>query len=70
MERSSSGFVVGMYQNHKAFQKVVRKFFDEVVYPDAQERELDGKRPSQDVLDKMAYGRHWFTAADNSYSGS
>ena len=33
---------------------VVRKFFDDVVYPDAQERELDGKRPSQDVLDKMA----------------
>jgi len=26
-----------------------------VVYPDAQERELDGKRPSQDVFDKMAY---------------
>jgi len=25
-----------------------------VVYPDAQERELDGKRPSQHVLDKMA----------------
>ncbi|KAI0300738.1 acyl-CoA dehydrogenase [Russula brevipes] len=41
-------------ENHKAFQKTVRKFFDEVVYPDAQERELDGKRPSQDVFDKMA----------------
>ncbi|KAI0303609.1 peroxisomal acyl-CoA-dehydrogenase [Multifurca ochricompacta] len=41
-------------ENHKAFQKVVRKFFDEVVYPDAQERELDGKRPSQEVFDKMA----------------
>ena len=33
---------------------VVRKFFDDVVYPDAQERELDEKRPSQEVLDKMA----------------
>ncbi|KAN0113423.1 Acyl-CoA dehydrogenase/oxidase, N-terminal and middle domain containing protein [Russula decolorans] len=28
--------------------------FDEVVYPDAQERELDGKRHSQEVFDKMA----------------
>jgi hypothetical protein len=35
-------------------QKVVRKSFDEVVYPDAQVRELDGKPPSQEVLDKMA----------------
>ncbi|KAN0113429.1 Acyl-CoA dehydrogenase/oxidase, N-terminal and middle domain containing protein [Russula decolorans] len=41
-------------ENHKAFQKTVRKFFDEAVYPDAQERELDGKRPSQEVFDKMA----------------
>ena len=28
-----------------------------MVYPDAQERELDGKRPSQEVFDKMAYAR-------------
>lgn len=26
-----------------------------MVYPDAQERELDGKRPSQEVFDKMAW---------------
>lgn len=32
----------------------MRKFVDEVVYPDAQAREEDGKRPSQDVFDKMA----------------
>lgn len=57
-----------MYQNHKAFQKVVRKFFDEVVYPDAQERELDGKRPSQDVFDKMAYVCHRLSAALKSHS--
>lgn len=37
------------------FQKAVRKFFDEVVYYDALEREADGKRPSQNVIDKMAY---------------
>lgn len=41
-------------QNHREFQKVVRKFFDEVVYPDAQAREADGKRASQEVFDKMA----------------
>ncbi|KAF8501752.1 peroxisomal acyl-CoA-dehydrogenase [Russula emetica] len=41
-------------ENYKAFQKAVRKFFDEVVYPDAQEREIEGKRPSQEVFDKMA----------------
>ncbi|KAI0267691.1 peroxisomal acyl-CoA-dehydrogenase [Gloeopeniophorella convolvens] len=41
-------------ENHRALQKAARQFFDEVVYPDAQERELDGKRPSQEVLDKMA----------------
>ncbi|KAH9043419.1 peroxisomal acyl-CoA-dehydrogenase [Lactarius hengduanensis] len=41
-------------ENHRVFQKAVRKFFDEIVYPDAQARELDGKRPSQEVFDKMA----------------
>ncbi|KAI9461547.1 peroxisomal acyl-CoA-dehydrogenase [Lactarius psammicola] len=41
-------------ENHRVFQKTVRKFFDEVVYPDAQARELDGQRPSQEVFDKMA----------------
>ena len=33
----------------------MRIFFDEVVFEDAQAREEDGKRPSQSVLDKMAY---------------
>ena len=33
-----------------------------MVYPDAQARELDGKRPSQEVLDKMAYGCRCLTA--------
>ncbi|KAI6008105.1 acyl-CoA dehydrogenase/oxidase [Pisolithus orientalis] len=40
--------------NHRQFQKAVRLFIDEVVYPDAQAREEDGKRPSQVVFDKMA----------------
>jgi hypothetical protein len=30
-----------------------RKFFDEVVWPDAQAREEDGKRPNQAVFDEM-----------------
>lgn len=35
-------------------QKAVRKFVDDVIYPDAQAREEDGKRPSLDVIAKMA----------------
>lgn len=41
-------------ENHRIFQKEMRKFVDEVVYPDAQAREEDGKPPSQDVIQKMA----------------
>ncbi|KAL6299883.1 peroxisomal acyl-CoA-dehydrogenase [Sparassis latifolia] len=41
-------------EGHRKFQAAVRKFIDEVVYPDAQARELDGKRPSLSVIDKMA----------------
>ena len=33
---------------------VTRKFVDEVIYPDAQAREEDGKRASKEVLDAMA----------------
>jgi len=33
----------------------MRKFHDEVIYPDAQAREEDGKRPSLEVIHKMAY---------------
>ena len=35
-------------------QLAVRKFVDEIIYPDAQAREEDGKRPSLDVIAKMA----------------
>ncbi|KAL0954473.1 hypothetical protein HGRIS_003443 [Hohenbuehelia grisea] len=41
-------------KNHRTFQKACREFFDEYIYPDAQAREEDGKRPAQSVLDKMA----------------
>ncbi|KAF8235809.1 peroxisomal acyl-CoA-dehydrogenase [Tricholoma matsutake] len=40
--------------NHRKFQKAIRHFMDTVVRPDAEAREEDGKRPSQDVVDKMA----------------
>ncbi|KAI0035417.1 acyl-CoA dehydrogenase NM domain-like protein [Vararia minispora EC-137] len=40
--------------NHIAFQKAMREFFDTIIYPEAQAREEDGKRVSQEVLDKMA----------------
>lgn len=39
--------------DHRKFQKAVRTFFDEVVFQDAIDREADGKRPSQSVIDKM-----------------
>ncbi|RDB25723.1 Acyl-CoA dehydrogenase family member 9, mitochondrial [Hypsizygus marmoreus] len=41
-------------ENHRAFQKEIRKFMDTVVYPDALAREADGKRPAQSVIDQMA----------------
>ena len=40
---------------HRRFQKAVRKFFDEVVQPDAIKCEENGKRISQDVVDKLWY---------------
>jgi hypothetical protein len=42
-------------QNHRKFQKAFREFQDKWIYPDAQAREADGKRPAQEVLDEMAY---------------
>ncbi|KAF8071701.1 peroxisomal acyl-CoA-dehydrogenase [Lyophyllum atratum] len=41
-------------ENHRKFQKEVRLFMDNYVYPDAIAREEDGKPPSQSVIDKMA----------------
>jgi hypothetical protein len=42
-------------QSHRQLQKSFRLFVDEVIYPDAQAREEDGKRPSLEVIAKMAY---------------
>lgn len=41
-------------QSHRKFQKAIRKFVEEVIVPDAQAREDDGKRASQHVFDEMA----------------
>ncbi|PFH53073.1 hypothetical protein AMATHDRAFT_55443 [Amanita thiersii Skay4041] len=41
-------------ENHRQFQKAVRKFVDDVITPDALARELDGKPPSKSVLEAMA----------------
>ncbi|KAF5371822.1 hypothetical protein D9615_009550 [Tricholomella constricta] len=40
--------------HHRRFQAAFRKFVEEVLMPDAQAREEDGKRPSQSVFDEMA----------------
>ncbi|KAG6831810.1 hypothetical protein H0H92_007487 [Tricholoma furcatifolium] len=40
--------------HHHRFQAAMRKFVEEVVIPDAQARETDGKPPSQHVFDEMA----------------
>ncbi|KAJ7931449.1 acyl-CoA dehydrogenase/oxidase [Mycena leptocephala] len=41
-------------EHHHRFQAAVRKFVEEVVFPDAQARERGGGRPSQKILDDMA----------------
>lgn len=41
-------------KGHRRLQTEFRKFCEEIVGPDAQAREDDGKRPSQNVFDEMA----------------
>jgi alkylation response protein AidB-like acyl-CoA dehydrogenase len=41
-------------ESHRKLQKETRKFVDEHVYPEAQEKELDGTYISQELVDKMA----------------
>ncbi|TDL25501.1 acyl-CoA dehydrogenase NM domain-like protein [Rickenella mellea] len=51
----SDGYHSPYYRDsHRALQKATRILVDEFIYPDAQDREADGKRPSQSVIDKMA----------------
>ncbi|TCD69164.1 hypothetical protein EIP91_008460 [Steccherinum ochraceum] len=50
----SAGYYSPYYtESHRRFQKEVRKFFMEVVYPDAVKCEENGKRISQEVVDKL-----------------
>ena len=50
----SAGYYSPYYNdNHRKFQKEVRKFFMDVVYPDALKCEENGKRVSQDVVDQL-----------------
>ncbi|KZT18274.1 acyl-CoA dehydrogenase NM domain-like protein [Neolentinus lepideus HHB14362 ss-1] len=41
-------------ESHRRLQKALRVFVDEVIYPDAQAREEDNKRPSLSVIEEMA----------------
>ena len=40
--------------SHQRLREAFRKFVDQDVYPEAQEKELDGSYISQDLVDKMA----------------
>lgn len=52
----SEGFFSPYYSNnHRKFQKAIRNFFEEVVRPEAIKCEENGKRISQEVVDKMRY---------------
>lgn len=52
----SDGFKSPYYSdNHRAFQKAVRKFLVEEVQPEAVRCEENGKKISQEVVDKMRY---------------
>ena len=42
-------------ESHRRFQQVTRKFVMDVVYPDAVKCEENGKRISQEVVDKLWY---------------
>ncbi|KAL7279033.1 hypothetical protein ACG7TL_006866 [Trametes sanguinea] len=51
----SEGFKSPYYkESHRKLQRAMREFVDSVIFPEAQELEPQGKRPSQGVLDRMA----------------
>jgi hypothetical protein len=41
------------HESHRRFQKAMRKFVNEVAFPDAVRCEENGKRISQEVVDKL-----------------
>lgn len=52
----AKGFSSPYYTDkHRVFQKAVRQFVSDVMYPEAQECEDTGRRISQEVVDKMWY---------------
>lgn len=52
----SEGYYSPYYtESHRGFHKAVRKFMNEVVYPEAVKCEDNGKRISQEVVDKIWY---------------
>ena len=54
----ASGFYSPYFnESHRKFQAAMRKFFVEVISPDAQVCEENGRRASLGVLTKMAYVR-------------
>lgn len=51
----SEGFQSPFYtQSHRDFQKAMRKFVNEVIRPEMEQCELNGKKISQEVVDKMS----------------
>ena len=53
-------------ENHRAFHRAVRTFTTEIIRPEANAREDDGKKISQAVVDKMAYASPFFFARVNT----
>lgn len=50
----SKGYFSPYYtDSHRRFQRAVRQFMTEVVYPEALKCEENGKRISQEVVDKV-----------------
>lgn len=51
----AEGFRSPLYTDgHRRFQRAVRKFVSDVIAPEMEQRELDGKKLSQGVIGKMS----------------
>ena len=63
----SKGYFSPYYtESHRRFHKAVRKFMTDVVYPEALKCEENGKRISQEVVDKICCAHHAYTSGVNS----